>query len=216
LQGRHLPSTIELMAPDDSSGGAREGGEGGEQSRLLPSSFRGYDRAATDRLLSELRAKHDELAQECGRLRTRVTSLEGEVAGHREQEHVVSATLLAATRQAAAIKEEAQREMDLVLQDSRAELERQTAHIQQLESECADAEHELQRLRGLTQDLETGLASLLTQALGDLRTDRLTSPADPEATEAGQSLVDALGATVKDEASAQVAEHSVEPAPPTA
>jgi cell division initiation protein len=154
---------------NESPGWAPTEEQGTSLSSRLPRSRRGYDTAATDALLAELASKQATLEQECNRLRQEAAELEAELARHREQEHLVGKTMLAATSHAMTVREEARKEAELTLRKAQAERERRTALAGQIERDRADAERELLRLRRLANEMQSGLASFLTQTLEQLQ-----------------------------------------------
>lgn len=105
----------------------------------LPRSLRGYDEAATRRLLGELadayervlverdelRKRVDELAagEEEEKLRRRVEELEQALAGHEESEQVVSRALVAASRAGEELRQEAEAEAQGILDEARRSAE---------------------------------------------------------------------------------------------
>ena len=90
----------------------------------LPVSFRGYDRAATDALLSDLEESYrallterDDAKSRVAEMETKLTELERELAEHREQSQAVSDALITAEqlkalgeRDGQSLKDEAERE----------------------------------------------------------------------------------------------------------
>ena len=133
-------------------------------------------------------------------LREDVAQLEDAFARLRQQEALISKTLLAATSHATTIREEARRQAELTLRKARAELEKQTALADRVERERADAERELTRLRELAQKMQSGLASFLTQTLEQLRPAAEKGAAELAPAAGGQeALVSALEAALKRE-----------------
>jgi cell division initiation protein len=162
-------------------------------SSRLPRSRRGYDRTATDELLAELASKRAELEGECSKLRAQVAQLEADLAGHREQEQLVSKTLLEASSHATTIREKAREEAELILRKARERHGERAALTERAERERANVERELLRLRQLAQETQHRLAGFLTETLAQLRpegeseTAELHQSADDE-----QALVSAL------------------------
>ena len=202
MRSRSAPTTISVMTPPlpnakDSSGKAA----GGESlSSRLPRSMRGYDRGSTDKLLADLEARRSESEREAIGLRERVAGLDAELDHHRQQEQLVSKTLLAATSQAAAIREEARQEAELMLRKVQAQLGERAALGERLERERAEAERELLRLRQLAQEMQQGLERFLTETLEQLRPEADTAVDEklPAADEEG-ALVHALDLALKQE-----------------
>ncbi len=146
----------------------------------LPGSWRGYDRTATDKLLGELTSKHAALEGECDQLRAEVARLGAELDRHREREQVVSNTLLEASSHATRIRENAREEAETIVHKARARSEEHAALAERAERQRADAEGELDRLRQLTQEMQRGLTSFLTQTLAKLEPEAEPEP-EPEA-----------------------------------
>ena len=108
-------------------------------------------------------------ASECAALGAKVAQLEAEVARHQKQEDLVTKTLLAATSQATAIKQQARREAELILRKAEARLGERAAVAERLDREQAEAERELLRLRRLAEEMQQSLTSFLTRTLDELR-----------------------------------------------
>lgn len=121
----------------------------------LPVSFRGYDRAATDALLSDLEESYRALLTErddakgrMAEMETKLTEFERELAEHREQSQAVSDALITAEqlkalseRDARILKEEAEREA--------AEIRTQAEH--DAETLRAAADNEVSEVRAAAQ-----------------------------------------------------------------
>jgi vacuolar-type H+-ATPase subunit H len=120
--------------------------------------------------------------------------LHEQLVGQRGQEQLVSRTLLAAMSQAMAIREEARREAERTLRKVSEELRERSARLAQIQSEQAEAERELLRLRGLAKEMQQGLASFLSETLQQLREGISATDGDEEAT-----IVSVLGATLGQE-----------------
>jgi cell division septum initiation protein DivIVA len=120
--------------------------------------------------------------------------LHEQLVGQRGQEQLVSRTLLAAMSQAMAIREEARREAERTLRKVSEELRERSARLAQIQSEQAEAERELLRLRGLAKEMQQGLARFLSETLQQLREGISATDGDEEAT-----IVSVLGATLGQE-----------------
>jgi cell division septum initiation protein DivIVA len=93
-----------------------------------------------------------------------IERLEADLARYEETEEQLVRTLVSATTHAAAIRESARREAELMLRKASAEVERRKA--------AADRERgELLRLRRITEQTRQGLAGLLTAKLEELQLD---------------------------------------------
>jgi cell division septum initiation protein DivIVA len=124
-------------------------------------------------------------------LRRRINQLEGELERYREHEHLVVKTLLSATSHATAIRESARREAELTLRKVQAKAEKKKTRAVQ---ERDDARRELQRLRRITEQMRTGLSSLLTAKVEELR---LETEEEVPAPEANQELDAVLGSAIE-------------------
>ena len=161
------------------------------QSSRLPRSLNGYARAATDKLVAELATRIAELEGECAKLREQAVGLESELARHRQQEELVSKTLLEATSHATTIREKAREEAELFLRKARDQLGEHAAEMKRAERERADAEHELARVRQLAHETQQGLAGFLTQTLEQLRPE--PEPGEPQPSgDGGEPILSAL------------------------
>lgn len=156
----------------------------------LPVRRRGYDTAATDTLVGQLRREKGELEQECTALRRRVAGLEADAARGREREQHVSEALAVANRQASAIRENAEREAEQMLGAVRSETDKWSAEAERIARETEEAEQELQRLRRIRNAVQTGLAGFLTEAVEKLRAEQPAVLPELPAEVNGDSLVD--------------------------
>ena len=81
----------------------------------------GYKRAAMDRLLDEIAASFEDVWRERADLADRVEQLETEIGRLREREDLLKETLIAAERNAAEVKETAQKHAEMVVAEAHAE-----------------------------------------------------------------------------------------------
>lgn len=114
----------------------------------------GYKRGAIQALLAEIADSFETVWRERHELADTVESLERELEQLRSREHALTQTLVAAEQAATHVKEQAQREADLILSEARSEARAATRK----------AEAERERLRGETHRVE----ALLRAALGML------------------------------------------------
>jgi cell division septum initiation protein DivIVA len=179
----------------------RTGHTGSETlSTRLPRALRGYEREATERLVGQMGARQAELERAAARLQEQVDALEGDLARRRRQEELVGKTLLAAMRQAMAIRHEARQEAEALLRKAHGLAAERTALAERVEREREIAEQELLRLRNLTREIHDGLARFFTQALEQLRPAAQTQLRDGEAAAvADASLLHALDAAIRPE-----------------
>ncbi len=106
----------------------------------FPRTFlRGYRRSAVDRYINEIADSFEEVWRERADLADQLEEFEREAEQHRELESLLRSTLVSAERAARDMKEQAQRESDLIVQESHAEGRRITrtamAEKQRLEEE---------------------------------------------------------------------------------
>jgi len=123
------------------------------QTTDLPAAVRGYDRAATDRLLQEVATDYEEIWLERKALREQVEQLEAEIAALREQERHVAEALLSAERTAQDIRTTAEREAEALVANARSEREH-------LETVIGDLRNLVERVRS---DIANFLAGTLDQ-----------------------------------------------------
>jgi cell division septum initiation protein DivIVA len=152
------------------------------QATGLPGAVRGYDRAATDRLLQKVADDYEALWLERKELRERVERLEAEIAQLNERERHVAEALLAAERTANAVRTDAQRDAEALVADARAE----RMHL----------EAAISHLRGLVERVQSDLSAFLTDTLEQLRSRGAADAAQTGSGEGAPSLVDDL-ATVR-------------------
>jgi cell division septum initiation protein DivIVA len=138
-------------------------------------------------------------------LRRRIDELEAEVERYREQEQLVSKTLLSATSHATAIRESARREAELTLRKARVESEKRKTGVEQ---ERDEARRELLRLRRITEQMRRGLSAFLTAKVEELQ---LEAEGGAPASGQKQELDAVLGSAIEAQA-ATVAGTGSEPA----
>ena len=108
--------------------------------------FRGYRRAATDRLLEEIVDSFEEVWRERAELQDQNERLESDIARYRDLETLLRKTLVSAERSAEELGDQARREADVVLAEARAEARKIT---QQAQSERDHLRAEASRIRAL-------------------------------------------------------------------
>jgi cell division initiation protein len=86
----------------------------------LKRQFRGYERKHVDELLVEVITSFEEVWRERADLADRVEHLEGELERYRELEGLLRATLVSAERAAGELREQAQKESDLIVGEARS------------------------------------------------------------------------------------------------
>jgi len=81
----------------------------------------GYNRGATDRLLTEIAVSFEDVWRERADLADRVEQLEADLVRYKELESLLRTTLVSAERASADVKEQARREAELILTEAHAE-----------------------------------------------------------------------------------------------
>jgi cell division initiation protein len=83
--------------------------------------FRGYDRVEMDGLLDEIASSFEDVWRERADLADKTEQLEADLVRFRELETLLRTTLMSAERAAVALKEQAAKEADLIVEEARAE-----------------------------------------------------------------------------------------------
>ncbi|HEX8244046.1 MAG TPA: DivIVA domain-containing protein [Longimicrobium sp.] len=86
--------------------------------------MRGYDPDAVDNFLDEVVARMEELVREAQANSGKVAQMSEAIADYRERERAMNEALVSAQQLREGMREQAQREADLVLREARAEGER--------------------------------------------------------------------------------------------
>ncbi|HZC29949.1 MAG TPA: DivIVA domain-containing protein [Gaiellaceae bacterium] len=81
----------------------------------------GYNRVATDRLLTDIAASFEDVWRERADLADRIEQLEADLMRYRELESLLRTTLVSAERASADVKEQARREAEVILTEAHAE-----------------------------------------------------------------------------------------------
>jgi cell division initiation protein len=145
---------------------------------------RGYDRAEVDELLEQVTSSYEQVWLERDELRSRLKDLEGEVGTLREQEHLLSDTLVTAQRVSEELRTEAEREAQRIKHESLADLGQAKAEA---ERELENLRAEIQRFRSQERELRSNLRAYLQGALQQLEDGAMATEEAPLGT-----LVDAL------------------------
>jgi cell division initiation protein len=116
----------------------------------LPRRALGYERKATDELLTDIAASFESVWRDRADLRDEIEELESELARQKELEQTLRNTLVSAERMADEVRAQARREADVIVAEARA-----TARdiVSGAESERERIRTEIRRL----QDVETGV-----------------------------------------------------------
>jgi cell division initiation protein len=128
----------------------------------------GYDRRATDDLLSQIVTSFEQVWRERADLRDEIEELEGELARQKEIEGALRNTLLSAERMADDVRTHARREADVIISEARA-----TARdiVSAAERERERINGEIRRLRTLEVDVRADYRAFLMAALDRLDSD---------------------------------------------
>jgi cell division initiation protein len=116
----------------------------------LPRRPLGYDRGATDQLLTDIATSFEHVWRERADLRDELEELESELARQKELEQALRNTLLSAERMADDVRTQARREADVIVAEARAAARDIASSA---ESERERIHTEIRRLR----DVETGV-----------------------------------------------------------
>jgi cell division initiation protein len=81
----------------------------------------GYDRASVDQLLDDVADSYEQVWRDRVDLGDRIERLEGELARHKELEHLLRATLLSAEQAANTVKEKGRSEAGEIIEQARHE-----------------------------------------------------------------------------------------------
>ena len=81
----------------------------------------GYNRGAVDVLLDDIADSYEVVWRERADLADRVEQLEGELARHKELEHLLRQTLVSAEQAAQTLTEKGRAEADVIVEEARAE-----------------------------------------------------------------------------------------------
>jgi cell division initiation protein len=145
-------------------------------------SGRGYDRADVDELLENVTSSYEQVWLERDQLRSRAAELEDELRKFREQERLLSDTLVTAQRAAEELRAEAGREAQQLKDEALAQTRSAKTEA---ERELEELRVEIERFRTLERELRSNLRAFLEEALR-------TVARDDDAAEADRTLTEAL------------------------
>jgi len=154
----------------------------------LPTARKGYDRAATDELVDQLKTSLSAALSQRNQAQARVAELEQKLTDNQEREKEITEALLVAARvrsdserEAEELKAQARSDADAIVEDARASTRR-------FEREAREAEELAERARAkLTTFLQSLLAKLGPQGSGlGSPVDDLLDRASQEADNAGR------------------------------
>lgn len=134
----------------------------------LPRRPLGYQRPAVEHLLEEVVRSFESVWRDRADLRDEVERLEGEVARYKEVDVLLRNSLVSAERAADALRAQAGKEADLILEEARVRAREITAEA---EGERERVRGEIRRLRSLEADVRAGYRAFLLTALDRLEGD---------------------------------------------
>ena len=138
----------------------------------------GYERKATDELLSEIVTSFEQVWRERADLRDEIEELETELTRQKEIEGALRNTLLSAERMADDVRTQARREADVIVSEARA-----TARdiVSGAEHERERIHGEIRRLRTLEVGVRADYRAFLVAALDRLESDTQERQASDQA-----------------------------------
>jgi cell division initiation protein len=138
----------------------------------------GYERKATDELLSEIVTSFEQVWRERADLRDEIEELETELTRQKEIEGALRNTLLSAERMADDVRTQARREADVIVSEARA-----TARdiVSGAEHERERIHGEIRRLRTLEVGMRADYRAFLVAALDRLESDTRERQASDQA-----------------------------------
>ncbi len=135
------------------------------EQRSLPTSMRGYDKAATDKLLEQLKASLQTLLGERNAAQARVQEFEGRVASIEQREKEIAEALIVAARVREQSEQEGAAKAEEKIHEAQAEAERLLAHAR---SSASRFEHEARDAEQLAVRARQQLTSFLEGVLGEI------------------------------------------------
>jgi cell division initiation protein len=131
-------------------------------------SLRGYDRPATDALLTRIAESFEDVWRERADLRDELERLEGELARFRELEVLLRNTLVSAERSADELRAQAHREADVILDEARVKAREIGGGA---ESERERVRADIRRLKNVEAEMRAEYRAFLVAALDRLEGD---------------------------------------------
>lgn len=127
--------------------------------------MRGYDPDAVDNFLDEVVARMEELVRENQSTAGKVAQMTDAIADYRERERAMNEALVSAQQLREGMREQAQREADLVLREARAEGERIVADAKRQVTFALEA---LRRVQGQRVRFLRLFRALVERQLGEI------------------------------------------------
>jgi cell division initiation protein len=125
----------------------------------------GYRRSGVDELLDEIAASFEDVWRERADLYDKVEQLEADLVRFRELEALLRTTLVSAERAAVTLKDQAQKEADLIVEEARTEARAITRAAR------AEQDRLLVETRRVTSILRSALALVDEQPAADMEAD---------------------------------------------
>jgi cell division initiation protein len=135
---------------------------------VLPRRPLGYERDATDQLLTDIAASFEHVWRERADLRDELEELESELARHKELEQALRNTLLSAERMADDMRAQARREADVIVAEARSAAR---DIVSSAESERERVRTEIRRLHEVETGVRADYRAFLLAALDRLEGD---------------------------------------------
>jgi cell division initiation protein len=138
------------------------------QQKTFGTALRGYDLDEVDDFLDEIVTSLKDYEQRLRDAQERISTLESEMSNRGDAEGAISRALVAAQRSADAIVDEARTEAERVVAEARSQAEE---IVVQRERELEDAQGEVDRLRGVVDELRRRVRTLaddLDESIGEM------------------------------------------------
>ncbi|HYW30779.1 MAG TPA: DivIVA domain-containing protein [Gemmatimonas sp.] len=127
--------------------------------------LRGYDRTRVDQFRDQVAEELERLSRANQELDHKARSFHEQLKAFRERDKAMNEALVSAQQLRGEIRQQAEREAQLIVREAGAEAERQ---LQQVQNEVRRAEDELQALWRARRNFLTGLRHSLERQLGEL------------------------------------------------
>ena len=145
---------------------------------VLPRKLLGYERTATDQLLTDIAASFEHAWRERADLRDELEELESELARQKELEQALRNTLLSAERMADDMRAQARREADVIVAEARSAAR---DIVSGAESERERVRTEIRRLQEVETGVRADYRAFLLAALDRLEGDTEERPSAHQA-----------------------------------
>lgn len=126
---------------------------------------RGYDPAAVDSFLDEVRARMEEMVRENSAMASKLDTMSEAISGYRDRERAMNDALVSAQQLREDVREQARREADLVIREARQEGERILADAKRQVTLALEA---LRRVQGQRVRFLRLFRALVERQLGEI------------------------------------------------